>query len=134
MRWRSGRTKVGAEQLWCDPSAWFNHSPTGDFYVHEPLGFQWGLPIIVPTCPRKMFAQGPRKKYADIVTDTLHASSSDLITWNTFAMISTKLHQQIPQQWLEIATATLPYWDERTSKDLSSLTVEEDMLESHLLV
>ena len=32
--------------------------------------------MIVPTCPKKLFAQGPRKKYVDIVTDTLHASSS----------------------------------------------------------
>ena len=39
--------------------------------------------MIVPTCPKKLFAQGPRKKYVDIVTDALHASSSDLITWNT---------------------------------------------------
>ena len=30
--------------------------------------------------------QGPRLKYVDIVTDTQHASSSDLITWNTLVM------------------------------------------------
>ena len=35
----------------------------------------------------RLFAHGPRHKYVDIVTDTLHASSSDLITWNTLIML-----------------------------------------------
>ena len=52
------------------------------FRVIDPSGYIWGLPVIVPTCPKKLFSQGPRQKYVDIVTDTIHASSSDLITWN----------------------------------------------------
>ena len=68
---------------WCSPSAWFNHAPQCDFRVKNAYGYICGLPVIVPTCPKKLFAKGPRKKYVDIVTDTLHASSSDLITWNT---------------------------------------------------
>ena len=38
------------------------------------------LPFLTPTCRRKLFEEGPRHKYVDIVTDTLHTSSSDLIT------------------------------------------------------
>ena len=97
MRNQLARAQVGSEPLWCEPSARVSHSPTCDFHVHEPLGFIWGLPIIVPTCPRKMFEQGPRRKYVDIVTDTLRASSSDLITWNTLAMVRTKLTQPDPE-------------------------------------
>ena len=41
------------------------------------------LPLIIPTCPKKLFAQGPRQKYFDIVTDTIHASSS----WKSMVMI-----------------------------------------------
>ena len=74
--------KLGSESLWCDVSHWTIHSPTCDLRAHEPLGFIWGLPTIVPACPKKIFEQSPRKKYVDIVTDALHASSSDLITWN----------------------------------------------------
>ena len=59
------------------------HGSTYDFRVTEAPKYRWGLPVLVPTCPKKMFIQGPRLKYIDIVTDTLHASSSDLITWNT---------------------------------------------------
>ena len=59
--------------------------------------------MIIPTCPKKLFAQGPRQKYVDIVTETSHASSSDLITWNTLVMIK-------PRQWLEIATQSLEAW------------------------
>ena len=50
------------------------------FWVVDASKYRWGLPVLVPTCPKKMFMQGPRLKYVDIVTDTLHASSSDLIT------------------------------------------------------
>ena len=64
---------------WCLEEAWFNHSINYDFRVIDPSGYIWGLPVIVPTCPKKLFAQGPRQKYVDIVTDTIHASSSDLI-------------------------------------------------------
>ena len=67
-----------------------------------------------------MFAQGPRQKYvdiqSDIVTDTLHASSSDLITWNTLIMIKLKWVNLIPRQWLEIATQSLEAWKLRDEK------------------
>ena len=69
-----------------------------------------GLPVIVPTCPKKLFAQGPRKKYVDIVTDTLHASSSDLITWNTLVMMKLQWVENIPRQWIEITTQSLKAW------------------------
>ena len=72
--------------------------------------------MLVPTCPKKLFSQGPRKKYVDIVTDTIHASSSDLITWNTFIMIKLKWINLIPRQWLEIATQSLEAWNLRDEK------------------
>ena len=84
MREKLGKAWTG-DRSWCDPNAWVKRSPSHDFHVIDPLGYTWGLPIIVPTCPRKLFEQGPRKKYVDIATDTLHASSSDLITWNTLS-------------------------------------------------
>ena len=43
------------------------------------------------------FALGPRKKYVDIVTDTLHASSSDLLTWNTLVMMKLGWVNSIPR-------------------------------------
>ena len=75
------------EEVWCTKEAWFAHSPDHGFRVKDPHGYIWGLPVLVPTCPKKLFALGPRKKYVDIVTDTLHASSSDLITWSTLVMM-----------------------------------------------
>ena len=87
--------------------AWFEHSINYDFRVVDPSGYIWGLPVIVPTCPKKLFSQGPRHKYVDIVTDTIHASSSDLITWNTLVMIKLKWVSIIPRQWLEITTQSL---------------------------
>ena len=81
---------------WCQEEAWFTHSPTFDFRVVNPSSYLWGLPVLVPTCPKKLFAQGPRKKYVDIVTDTLHASSSDLITWNTLVMMKLQWIEKIP--------------------------------------
>ena len=86
MHERAAKWVPGGE-VWCVEEAWFAHSPDFDFRVVDPPGKIWGLPVIVPTCPKKVFAQGPRKKYVDIVTDTLHASSSDLITWNTLVMM-----------------------------------------------
>ena len=81
-------SQYGNVQQWCSENAWFDSSPTCDFRVTEaPPKYRWGLPVLVPTCPEKMFTQGPRLKYIDIVTDTLHASSSDLITWNTLVMM-----------------------------------------------
>ena len=52
-------------------------------------------------------------KYVDIVTDTLHASSSDLITWNTLVLLKLKWFNEIPRQWLAIATHSLEAWKAR---------------------
>ena len=101
---------------WCLEEAWFQHSVNLDFRVTDPAGYTWGLPVIIPTCPKKLFAQGPRHKYVDIVTDTLHASSSDLITWNTLAMIKMNWVGAIPRPWLEIATQSLEAWKLRDEK------------------
>ena len=109
--------KVGSQydtiQQWCNTKAWFESSPTRDFWVTEEAKYRWGLPVLVPTCPRKMFAQGPRLEYIDIVTDTLHASSSDLITWNTLALLKLRWFNEIPREWLAIATHSLKAWEAR---------------------
>ena len=89
--------------------------PPMTFRVTDPSGYIWGLPVIVPTCPKKLFSQGPRQKYVDIVTDTIHASSSDLITWNTLVMIKLKW-VDIIRQWLEITTQSLEAWKQRDEK------------------
>ena len=101
---------------WCLEEAWFDHSPTFDFRVIDPPGYIWGLPVLVPTCPKKLFSQGPRQEYVDIVTDTLHASSSDLITWNTLVMIKMKWIDCLPRTWLEIAMQALEAWKQRDEK------------------
>ena len=103
----------------CLEEAWFEHSPNYDFRVIDPPGYIWGLPVLVPTCPKKLFSQGPRKKYVDIVTDTLHASSSDLITWNTLVMVKLKWVDAIPRQSLEITTQSLEAWNQRDEKSPS---------------
>ena len=107
---------VGDVDEWCLEEAWFQHSVNHDFRVTDPAGYIWGLPVIIPTCPKKLFAQGPRQKYVDIVTDTIHASSSDLITWNTLIMIKLKWVNLIPRQWLEITTHSLEEWKSRDDK------------------
>ena len=86
--------------------------------MNEALGFVGGLPLIVPTCPRQFFAEGPRHKYVDIVTDTLHASSSDLITWNTLVMIKSGPVKQGRRDWFEIAVMSFHEWDKRDLLDL----------------
>ena len=91
--------------------------------------YRWGLPVLVPTCPKKMFIQGPRLKYFDIVTDTLHASSSDLITWNTLVMMKLRWINEIPREWIEITTDSLETWREGMSYPRSTLTTEEGMRE-----
>ena len=78
----------------CLEEARFQHSVNHDFRIADPSGYIWGLPVLVPTCPKKLFAQGPRQKYVDIVTDTLHASSSDL----TLVMLKLSWAGIIPQQ------------------------------------
>ena len=98
---------------WCPVTAWFESSPTFDFWVVDETKYRWGLPVLVPTCPRKMFTQGPRRKYVDIVTDTLHASSSDLITWNTLVLLKLRWFNEIPREWLAIATRSLQAWEAR---------------------
>ena len=101
----------------------------GTAYLCTHLPIHLGLPIFVPTCPKKLFEQGPRKKYVDIVTDTLHASSADLITWNTLVtlhassadlitwntlvMMRLKLQDYIPEMWHEITAASLDAWNKR---------------------
>ena len=57
--------------------------------------------------------QGPRLKYIDIVTDTLHASSSDLITWNTLVMMKLRWISEIPREWIDITTNSLETWSAR---------------------
>ena len=98
---------------WCLECAWFDSSPTCSFRVNEPPKYRWGLPVLVPTCPKKLFSQGPRHKYVDIVTDTLHASSSDLITWNTLVMMKLNWIQEVPRQWIDITTNSLDAWSAR---------------------
>ena len=72
--------------------------------------------MLVPTCLKKLFALGPRKKYVDIVTDTLRASSSDLLTWNTLVMMKLGWINYIPREWIEITTKSLDEWKERDEK------------------
>ena len=50
---------------WCIEEAWFQHSVNHDFRVTDPAAYIWGRPVIIPTCPKKLFAQGPRQKYVD---------------------------------------------------------------------
>ena len=40
---------------WCNEQAWFEHSPTWEFWVVDEAKYRWGLPVLVPTCPRKLF-------------------------------------------------------------------------------
>ena len=89
-----------SEGLWCDGRMWTDHSVTYDFRVHKPIGSLWGLPHLIPTCPTKLFAQSVRLKYVDIVTDILHASSRDLITWNTLAMTRRIHHSYFSERFL----------------------------------
>ena len=106
-------TQPSVIQQWCNENAWFDSSTTHNFWVTDAPMYRWGLPVIVPTCPKKMFMQGPRLKYVDIVTDTLHASSSDLITWNTLVMLKLKWYNEIPRKWLDITTNSLKEWEAR---------------------
>ena len=100
-------------EVWCTEGAWFAHPPDHDFRVKDPPGYIWGLPVIVSMCPKKLFALGPRKKYVDIVTDTLHASSSDVITWNTLVMMKLNWIDIIPREWVEITSKSLEAWKAR---------------------
>ena len=124
------RREISDGEVWCTEEAWFAHSPQYDFHVKNAQGYIWGLPVLVPTCPKKLFALDPRKKYVDIVTDTLHASSSDLLTWNTLVMLKFVWIGCIPREWGEITTHSLREWKEReTRSHRSFLTVGEAMQE-----
>ena len=119
-------------EVWCSEEAWFAHSPDHDFRVKDPAGYIWGLPVIVPTCPKttcpkKLFALGPRKKYVDIVTDTLHASSSDLITWNTLVMMKLSWIDNIPREGLRLLRSHSRNERKGTRNRPSSLITAEDM-------
>ena len=83
-------------EAWCIEEAWFACSPEYDFRVTDPSGYIWGLPAIVPTCPKKLFA-----------------SSSDLITWNTLVMMKLQWIDSIPREWIEITTQSLEAWNAR---------------------
>ena len=52
-------------------------------------------------------------KYVDIVTDTLHASSSDLIVWNTLVMMKLKWINETPKEWIDITYNSLSAWEAR---------------------
>ena len=71
--------------------------------------------MIVPTCPEKLFATSPWKEYGDIVTDTLHASSSD---WSLGALVTIRLKwvRCIPRERGEITTFSLKEWEARDEK------------------
>ena len=86
---------------------WTDHSVTYDLRAHEPIGSLWGFPLLIPTCLRKLFAQGVRLKYVDVMSGTLRASSSDLITWNTPAMISCGMTGLLK------TAMSMAAWDER---------------------
>ena len=47
------------------------------------------------------------------MTDTLHASSSDLITWNTLVLLKLRWFTDIPRQRLAITTHSLEAWKAR---------------------
>ena len=68
---------------------------------------------------------GPRKKYVDIVTDTLHAP---LLTWNTLVMIKLGWVSCIPREWGEITTLSRRGEGE-TRSHRSFLTTDEAMQE-----
>ena len=70
--------------------------------------------MLVPTCPKKLFATGPRKKYVDIVTDTLRASSFDHLEYPCHDKLNWV--SSIPREWGQIATFSLKEWEARDEK------------------
>ena len=54
---RASRGWVQDADEWCLEEAWFDHSPTFDFRVNDPPGCIWGLPVLVPTCPKKLWTK-----------------------------------------------------------------------------
>ena len=54
-----------------------------------------------------------RLKYVDIVTDTLHPSSSDLITWNALAMLGYSMVHLLKREWLVVASVSLGGWNKK---------------------
>ena len=109
--------KSRAEMMaWCKTSAWFDHSINYDVRVKNSYGYIWGRPLLVPHFLRSSSSWVPERKYVDIVTDTLHASSSDLITWNTLIMKKLGWNDAIPRMWLEITASSLEEWRQRDQK------------------
>ena len=109
---------VPSEGLCCDDRMWTDHTVHYHFRVHEPIAPLCGLPLLIPTYPgssllRKLFAQGVRLKYVDIVIDTLHDSSNDLITQNTLAMIKHGMTESLRKEWVVVTTMSLDPWRER---------------------
>ena len=66
----------------------------------------------------------------DIVTDTLHASSSDVITWNTLAMVRLNLQDNIPiAHGMKLPQPPLWHLGMRaTGKNLSCLTIVQEVM------
>ena len=65
----------------------------------------------------------------DIVTDTQHASSSDLITWNTLVMRKLRWLNVIPRKWVDIYCELLGSMECKGSViPVFTLTLEEGML------
>ena len=57
--------------------------------------------------------QGVRHKYVDIMTDSLHASSSDRITSNALAMLSYRMHDHLRRKWTIVAGMSMKIWERK---------------------
>ena len=66
-------------------------------------GLHMGPSVDRPNMSEEALCFGSKKEYVDIVTDTLHASSSNLLTWNTLVMMKLNWIDSIPREWIEIA-------------------------------
>ena len=98
MHEKLGKVRTG-DKLWRDQNSWVKHSSNHDFHITDALGYIWGLLIIVRTCPRKLFEQGPRK--------------------NMWILSLTRCmpHPVISTNWHEIAAASLSTWEERDRQE-----------------
>ena len=99
-----------------DPGCWWVVSWRSMVLTFNHLWLQSHRPSRIHLGTACATLRAQRQKYVDIVTDTLHASSSDLITWNTLVMIKLKWIDIIPRQWLEITTQSLEAWKQRDEK------------------
>ena len=57
------------------------------------VAIRWGLLLLAPSCPRKLFVGGPWLSYVDIVTD-LNCESMIPLEWNKIANLSLPLCQE----------------------------------------